>query len=191
MFQESQLLRMQSSVKWLKCNNRKTDIKTSLFRMKINQIIILLPLFIFFSCTKSGKIQNVESINETAIINEVNQLIDTLIELTLKKDLNGVMSLYENSPNFVIIVSKEELLNYEQLKVLYINLFENMESNQLLNSEIKVYPLSNLEAYCIWSGEEEMKIKNQEPFQSAFIATMLLTYKDRKWIISKMHTSHQ
>lgn len=159
--------------------------------MKTNQIIILLLLFIFFSCTNSGKIQNEERINDTAIINEVNQLIDTLIESTFQKDLNGVMSLYENSPNFIIIISKEEVLNYEQLEQLYIDLFENLESNQLLESEIKVYPISNQEAYCIWSGKEEMKLKNQESFQSAFIASILLINSNRKWVISKMHTSHQ
>ncbi|WP_321372267.1 nuclear transport factor 2 family protein [uncultured Draconibacterium sp.] len=161
--------------------------------MKVSKsILIWLCVIVLLSCNRSNLTNSTdETINESLVKHEVQQLIDNMVKLTYEKDIDELMKLYENSADFKLISAPDEVLSYTQLYELYRTLFDQLEKQKIIESTTTVYPLSNNKALCVWAGQEEMKMEGMEAFQSSWISTILLEKQDGNWLIIHMHNSHK
>lgn len=124
------------------------------------------------------------------ISNSVEKVIENLMKYTHQKDLNKVLSLYSDTKEFKFIGNDGQVLNFNQLKEMYIGLFENLDYVKLLKSEVIICE-ENLDfACCIWQGKEKIKMKEADEVKSSWTATILMIKRNKLWKITHFHATH-
>ncbi len=150
-------------------------------------LIMLSAILMTLSCTVNN---NTDATYEKEVEKEATTVVDNLVEYTMQKDIDQLMSLFSDSKEFQIIDNEGIPRNYEDLREFYTNFFEILEDLKLLESNIKVLPIDADNAYCIWQGKEEIKIKNTDSKFSSWIATIIIKKINGSWKITLFHATH-
>lgn len=151
--------------------------------------IYLALLFIVISCSPSSN--QIEEKNDDYVIKtEVNGLIQELIDLTLNRNMDEVLKLYDNSEEFKLINQDGSVMTYKDLVELYKQIFSEVEEQKVIQSNTDIKPISKNLAFVSWYGEEMVKMKNQEVSNSKWLTTFLVNKRDGKWIIIYGNMSH-
>lgn len=148
----------------------------------------LLICFICLGCQFNDQSKD---LRENEIVDSVTAVINSVIDLTLQRDLEKMMALYADSKEFRFIDDEGIPKSFIELKALYQSFFASLEHLKLLESHIDVVTLSRDHAYCVWRGTEELKMQGSELMQSAWIATIILKRIDGSWKIIHFHSTHQ
>ena len=154
--------------------------------MKKNLVFLLIC-----TMTASCNLNNKTKVNhDEEVVKAATLIVENLKEFTPKKDIDKLMTLYSDSKEFQLIDNEGVPKNYEELKELYSNLFQNLEYMNVLESEVKVYPINEDSAYCIWQGKEEIKMLDSEMMLSSWTGTILVRKLNDSWKIIHFHATH-
>lgn len=121
--------------------------------------------------------------------NEIKKTIADMIQAGVSKDLDKTMSYWDNSSSFVYIADGKQY-NYQQFKEMYIGFLENVENNEVTESDVTVKEIGKYKALCVWTGAETVKMKDQSTIKTKWISTLVMENKKGGWIILHGHTSH-
>ncbi len=153
-----------------------------------NSYPFLLICFFCLSCQFNDQSKD---FRENEIVDSVTAVIDSVIDLTLQRDLEKLMALYADSKDFRFIDDEGIPKSFVELNALYRSFLASLDHLKLLESHIDVEPLSSDHAYCVWRGKEELRMHGGELMQSAWIATIILKKVDGAWKIIHFHSTHQ
>lgn len=151
--------------------------------------IYLALLFIVMACSPSSN-QIEEKIDDSVIKTEVNGLIQELIDLTLNRNMDEVLKLYDNSEEFKLINQDGSVMTYKDLVELYKQIFSEVEEQKVIQSNTDIKAISKNLAFVSWYGEEMVKMRNQEVSNSKWLTTFLVKKREGRWIILYGNMSH-
>jgi len=149
--------------------------------------LILLICTLIFSCHVNHKTNEYD---KNVVINATIAIVDSLITFTSQRNIDKLMTLYDDSKEFKLIDNEGTPKNIIELKELYSNLFKTMESVNVLESKVNVIPLNAETAYCVWQGKEEIKMMESEMMLSSWIASIFVKKIDDRWKIIHFHATH-
>lgn len=76
------------------------------------------------------------------------------------------------------------------MKELYKGLFSSLDYIKTLESNISTRVIDSETAYCVWKGNEEIKMLEIEVMESSWIATIIIRKIEDKWKIIHFHATH-
>ncbi len=139
------------------------------------------------SCTQNKNSNaNYKKDVEKAAIN----VVDNLVNYTTQKDIDQLINLFSESKEFQIIDREGIPKNYDDLSDFYSNFFNNLDQFQILESKLKIIPVNEDNAYCIWQGKEEIKLQDKNSIFSSWIATLIIENINGIWKITLFHATH-
>ena len=128
--------------------------------------------------------------DEKDVIRAATAVIDNLVKYTPLKDLDKLLMLYDESPYFQFIDNDGAPKGISQLKELYKGLFGSLDYIKTLESDIQTRAIDSETAYCVWKGNEEIKMLESEVMESSWIATIIVKKIEDKWKIIHFHATH-
>ncbi|MBR8535587.1 nuclear transport factor 2 family protein [Carboxylicivirga sediminis] len=120
---------------------------------------------------------------------EIKQTIEDMIQAGLDKDVDKTLSYWDQSPSFTFIADGHQY-DFMAFKDMYTDFLNKVESQEVTENKLTVKEIGKYKALCIWTGTEKVKMKEQEPFESKWISTLLMENKKGGWVILHGHTSH-
>jgi len=128
--------------------------------------------------------------NEKEVIRAATAVIDNLVKYTPQKDLEKLLMLYDESPDFQFIDNDGVPKGISQLKELYTGLFSSLDYIKILESDIRTTAIDSETAYCVWKGKEKIKMLESEAMESSWIATIIVKKIEDNWKIIHFHATH-
>jgi hypothetical protein len=128
--------------------------------------------------------------DEMEVIRAATAVIDNLMKYTPQRDIEKLLLLYDESPDFQLIDNDGAPKGISQLKELYKGLFSSLDYIKTLESDINTKAIDSKTAYCVWKGKEEIKMLESEAMESSWIATIIVKKIEDNWKIIHFHATH-
>lgn len=156
--------------------------------MKARSLIAGLVLFTL-ACEKE-KDDTLSPEQVAQVKKEVTAATDTIIARFGRLDLDGVMAVYRDSPEFVLLGADGIKLDYAANKKAAEDLVASAASITITTKSDDCNVLAPDLALCAWTGSEEVVLKAGDTVDFAPFAVSLLYKKlDGQWKVTYSHES--
>lgn len=139
-------------------------------------ILLVLSSFLFNNCTKTSE----------APLHEINDRLNTQVEMWNSGDIGGYMDIYDHSDSLSFASKNGVAYGWENVLRNYSNAYPDREAMGQLSFKIKeVKAIESHHAFVI--GKWKLERTDLSDLSGYF--TIILAYKDGDWYIISDHTS--